>query len=81
MAFHEQKKPPGNKKEESIFKHILDNPGCIIPDIVKKYKLSEGMVRYHIRQLETNGKVTLKKYGRFTRLFTRNPALSDIEKS
>ena len=35
LIFHKTKKPHDNVKEDNIFIHILNNPGCIIPDMIK----------------------------------------------
>jgi predicted transcriptional regulator len=80
IAFLMKKKPLSIEKKETIFNYIIQNPGCIIPEISRKYKLSIGTVRHYIRQLEYDSKITLMKFGKFTRLFTRRPELTDTEK-
>ena len=79
MIFQDNKTFPDNKNEERIFNHIFHNPGCITSNISNKFELSNGTIRYYIKKLENNGKIVQRKFGKFNRLYSRRPALTDIE--
>lgn len=80
MTFHVTRTLQSKETERNIYEHIILHPGCIIPDISREHKLSNGMVRYYTRLLETDGKIMMIKIGKFSRLFTRSSAFSRIDK-
>ena len=58
-----------NEKRQAILNYIMENPGCTIADISDTQKINRGTVKYHIFQLELNGKVFTKHENKFARLF------------
>lgn len=51
-----------------------------MPHILKNENISEGTARYHIKKLEAEGKVILKRMGKFVRLFVSSHAIGQKEK-
>jgi predicted transcriptional regulator len=68
-----------NQGRQSIFKYVLNNPGCTIAEISEQQKMNRGSVKYHITKLEFAGKLILTKMGKFSRLFQNSGALKDNE--
>jgi predicted transcriptional regulator len=69
-----------NKKRQAILTYIMDNPGCTIADISDTQKINRGTVKYHIFQLELNGKVFTKHENKFARLFHKTSEFRDMER-
>ncbi len=69
-----------NLNRESILKYITNNPGCTQSHIINNEGISEGTVRYHIKKLEADGNIILKRMGKSVRFFTSSHAISDKEK-
>ncbi len=69
-----------NEKRQSILSYIMENPGCTIADISDTQKINRGTVKYHIFQLELNGKVVTKHEDKFARLFHKTTEFRDMER-
>lgn len=69
-----------NEKRQAILSYITDNPGCTIADISDTQKINRGTVKYHIFQLELNGKVFTKHEDKFARLFRKTIEPRDMER-
>ena len=81
MIFSMIKKPVNVEKEATIYKHICDNPGIIASDIVHKFNICKGTVRYYTRKLEYKGKIVMVRFGKVTRMFSRRTTFTDMEKT
>jgi predicted transcriptional regulator len=55
---------------EKILKTIQDNPGIYVREIMKKNRLSTGVVQYHLRKLEKNSLVKSDKRTRYKRYYS-----------
>jgi predicted transcriptional regulator len=55
---------------EKILKTIQDNPGIYVREIMKKNRLSTGVVQYHLRKLERNSLVKSDKRTRYKRYYS-----------
>jgi predicted transcriptional regulator len=69
-----------NEKRQAILSYIMNNPGCTIADISDTQKINRGTVKYHIFQLELNGKVFTKHENKFARLFHKTSEFRDMER-
>jgi len=69
-----------NQNRKSIFKYIQNSPGCTITEISDQQMINRGNVKYHIHKLESEGKITIKKMGKFSRLFHNSSTFKDYEK-
>jgi len=65
----------------SIFNYILYHPGCTPSEISQMKHMKNGTVKYHLQILEGEGKIILSKMGKYTRLFNRSHAYSDMAKT
>lgn len=68
-----------NQSRQSIFKYILNNPGCTIAEISEQQKINRGSVKYHIYRLKSKGKILITKRGKFSRLFQNSGAFKGNE--
>ena len=71
--------PINNQNRSSILSYILGNPGCTAPEVSREKYINMGTVRYHIQRLESEGKIVLKKIGKFTRLYKNSSTYSERE--
>lgn len=55
---------------EKILKTIQDNPGIYVREIIRKNKLSTGVVQYHLRKLEKNSLIKSDKRPRYRRYYS-----------
>ncbi len=69
-----------NEKRQAILSYIMNNPGCTIADISDTQNINRGTVKYHIFQLELNGKVFTKHENKFARLFHKTSEFRDMER-
>ncbi len=69
-----------NEKRQAILTYIMENPGCTIADISDTQQINRGTVKYHIFQLELNGKVFTKHEDKFARLFHKTSEFRDMER-
>jgi predicted transcriptional regulator len=69
-----------NRNRLNIFNYVLSNPGCTQSEISSKQNMKNGTVKYHVQMLEAEGKVILKRMGKFTRIFNSSRANSELEK-
>lgn len=58
-----------NNKRKNIYRYIISNAGCTLPEICKKHDMSKGNVKFHLRMLESHGKIIIQKVGRFLRVY------------
>lgn len=68
-----------NRNRQSIFKYILNNPGCTIAEISDKQQINRGNVKYHINKLEFENKIIVTKRGKFSHLFQNSGAFKANE--
>ncbi len=80
MIIRKVKKSFTSRNKDSIADYIANNPGCITPQIIKDKNISKGTVRYHLKKLKAEGKIILKKVGKFVRLFVSSSGICDKEK-
>jgi predicted transcriptional regulator len=80
IASYLKKESKNNKNVNLIYSYILNNPGSIVSNIVKKNNLNKSTVKYYIHQLENKNMVFHIKYGKYTCLFSRSISFSNIEK-
>jgi len=69
-----------NRNRLSIFNYVLRNPGCTQSEISSVNNMKSGTVKYHVQMLASEGKLTLRRMGKFTRLFNSSRANSELEK-
>ncbi|MCA1812498.1 MAG: winged helix-turn-helix transcriptional regulator [Halobacteriales archaeon] len=53
-----------NGARESIYRHIVANPGVNVSEVVKRFGLGWGATVYHLRVLERNHLVSTARHGR-----------------
>jgi len=70
-----------NRNRKDIFDYVLGHPGCTPAEITSRQNMKNGTVKYHIQMLESQGKVILKRMGKYTRIFNTSHANSDLEKT
>jgi predicted transcriptional regulator len=70
-----------NRNRLDIFNYVLSNPGCTQSEISERYNMNNGTVKYHVLMLEAQGKINLKKMGKYIRLYNSARANSDMEKA
>ena len=70
-----------NRNRKDIFDYVLGHPGCTPAEITLTQNMKNGTVKYHIQMLESQGKIILKRMGKYTRLFNTSHANSDLEKT
>jgi predicted transcriptional regulator len=66
-----------HEKRKSIYKYILQNPGCTIADISANLSINIGTVYHHVWVLELKRKVFFEPYGKFVRIFEGRLASSE----
>ncbi len=69
-----------NRNRLNIFNYVQLNPGCTQSEISNKQNMKNGTVKYHVQMLEAEGKVILKRMGKYTRIFNSSKANSELEK-
>ena len=68
-----------NRNRLRIFNYVLDNPGCTQAEITDQQNMKNGTVKYHVQMLQLEGKIILKRMGKFTRIF-KNVQGNETEK-
>ncbi len=68
-----------NSNRQAIFYYVMNNPGCTPAEITTRQNMNNSTVKYHLLMLETEGKVTRRRMGKFTR-FYNNAGVNDMEK-
>lgn len=68
-----------NRNRLNIFNYVVENPGCTPSEITTRQNMKNGTVKYHIHMLESEGKIMLKKMGKFTRIFKRSSGNSELD--
>ena len=58
------------KNSDKVFKTIQDNPGIYTREIIRKTKLSNGVVQYHLQKLEKMSKIRGDKRTRYKRYYS-----------
>jgi predicted transcriptional regulator len=69
-----------NRNRLNIFNYVQSNPGCTPSEISNRQNMKNGTVKYHVQMLEAQGKVILKRMGKYTRIFNSSRANSEVEK-
>lgn len=70
-----------NRNRLSIFNYVQSNPGCTPSEISTRQNMKNGTVKYHLQMLESEGKIILRRMGKFTRLFNTSRTNSEQEKT
>lgn len=68
-----------NRNRLNIFNYVLSNPGCTQAEITEKQNMKNGTVKYHVQMLESEGKIILKRMGKFTRIFKNSASHNGVE--
>ena len=68
-------------KRKKIIDYVLKKPGCTSSEISKELKITRGCVRYHLKTLKIEEKLTLIKERKFTRAFQNYNAFTNNEKT
>lgn len=69
------------KKRRKIINYVLNTPGCTPSEISKDLNISRGSVRYQLKTLKDEEKLTLMSGGKFTRAFQNSNAFTNNEKT
>ncbi|HII90929.1 MAG TPA: winged helix-turn-helix transcriptional regulator [Methanosarcina sp.] len=67
--------------QTKIINYVLSKPGCTPSEISRNLKISLGSIRYQIKTLNAEGKVTLTKEGKFTRVFQNSNVFTNNDKT
>ena len=59
-------------REELIISEIKKNPGIRFREVMEKIGLSNGVLSYYIRKLETNGTIKTQRTTRVSRFFVND---------
>lgn len=62
-----------NHNRLTIFNYVTKNPGCTQAEITSVQNMKNGTVKYHVQMLQLQGKIILKRMGKFTRIFKNTP--------
>ncbi|OPY30609.1 MAG: MarR family protein [Methanocella sp. PtaU1.Bin125] len=68
-----------NQNRNAILNYIYANPGTTIARISEEQQIERGMVKYHLYKLETEGKIVLRRMGKYSRLFRNSGTYGDDE--
>lgn len=69
-----------NVNKKRIINYVLNNPGCTPSEISRNLEISLGSIRYQIKTLKAEEKLTLTKEGKFTRAFQNSNAFIKNDK-
>lgn len=69
-----------HKKKTKIINYVLNTPGCTPSEISKDLNISRGDVRYQLKVLKAENKLSLMKEGKFTRVFQNNSVFTNNDK-
>ncbi|HTY90564.1 MAG TPA: winged helix-turn-helix transcriptional regulator [Methanocella sp.] len=69
-----------NPNKREVFTYITDNPGCTAPELARDEYMNIGTVRYYVQCLEAEGRIVLRKIGKFNRIFVNSHTYDDREK-
>lgn len=70
-----------NRNRLNIFNYVANNPGCTPSEISTRQNMKNGTVKYHVQMLESQGKIILKRMGKYTRIFNTSKANTEQEKT
>ena len=70
-----------NRNRLSVFNYVSSNPGCTPIEISVRQNMNKGTVKYHVFMLESQGKIILRRAGRYIRLFNSSQANSELVKT
>jgi len=70
-----------NRNRLNIFNYVLFHPGCTPSEISLNQGMKNGTVKYHVQMLEGEGRIILKRMGKYTRLFNSSRAYSELAKA
>lgn len=69
------------KKKKEIINYVLNTPGCTPSEISKGLNISRGSVRYQLKALKGEEKLTLMNGEKFTRAFQNSYVLTNNDKT
>jgi predicted transcriptional regulator len=69
-----------NHNKQSVLTFISANPGCTAPELARRRNMNIGTARYHIQQLQDEGRIVLEKIGKYSRIFVNSHTYDDREK-
>lgn len=69
-----------NPDRDRILSYITENPGSTITDIEKSQGMERSTVRYHLKVLQFNNKITRLEKGKSVLLFKNSYKYTDTEK-
>jgi len=70
----------GNQNRNAIFEYISGNPGCTIAEASEDMDMNRGTLKYHLRKLSSESRITVFRKGKFTHLFRNSGAYDQDEK-
>ncbi len=70
-----------NRNRLNIFNYVANNPGCTPSEISSRQNMKNGTVKSHVQMLESQGKIILKRMGKYTRIFNTSKANTEQEKT
>lgn len=69
-----------NHNKQSVLTFISGNPGCTAPELARRRNMNIGTARYHIQQLQDEGRIVLEKIGKYSRIFVNSHTYDGREK-
>ena len=70
----------GNQNRNATFEYISRNPGCTIAEASEDLDMNRGTLKYHLRKLSSESRITIFRTGKFTHLFRNSGAFDQDEK-
>jgi predicted transcriptional regulator len=70
-----------NANRSSIYSFIDENPGSTIARVSQARQIDRATVKYHLYKLENEGKIVLRKIGKYSRAFRNSGTYSDREQT
>ena len=67
-------------KADDVFNYVTRNPGSTMSQISRDTKLNRNTVKYHTYGLIADGLLTLKKIGKYTRLYDKKLNATDLDR-
>jgi|AGTN01.2.fsa_nt_gi Uncharacterized protein conserved in archaea len=70
-----------NKNRQDILNFVYHNPGVTVANVAQAHNIDRGTAKYHLYRLESEGKIILRRIGKFSRIFQNSETYSDFEKT
>ncbi len=70
-----------NKNRQDILNFVYRNPGATVANVAQAHSIDRGTAKYHLYRLESEGKIILRRIGKFSRIFQNSETYSDFEKT